>query len=35
MEYFHLELLNKEQTYNEIFNANPNIGIYKPDVNSK
>ena len=30
MEYFHLELLNKEHTYNEIFNANPNVGVYKP-----
>ena len=30
MKFFKLELINREQNYNKIFNANPHIGVLNP-----
>lgn len=30
MQYFKLELLNREENFNKVFNANPNVGILDP-----
>lgn len=30
MKFFKLELINREQNYNKMFNANPHIGVFNP-----
>lgn len=30
MKFFKLELINRENNYDKIFNANPNVGIMNP-----
>lgn len=30
LKFFKLELINRENNYNKMFNANPNIGILDP-----
>ena len=30
MQFFKLELINREKNYNEVFGANPNVGVYIP-----
>ncbi len=30
MKFFKLELINRENNYNKMFNANPNVGIMNP-----
>ena len=30
MKFYKLELINREKSYNQMFNANPNIGILDP-----
>jgi len=30
MLYYKMQLLNREKVYNEIFNANPNVGVLNP-----
>jgi len=30
MKFFKLELINRENNFNKIFNANPNIGTLNP-----
>jgi len=30
MKFYKLELLNREQSYNKVFGAKPNIGIFNP-----
>ena len=30
LKFFKLELINRENNYNKMFNANPNIGILNP-----
>lgn len=30
MKFFKLELINRENNYNKVFNANPNVGIMNP-----
>ncbi len=30
LRFFKLELINRENNYNKMFNANPNIGILDP-----
>jgi hypothetical protein len=35
MKWFKLELINRENNYNKMFNANPNVGVLDPLANSK
>ena len=30
MKFFKLELINRENNYNKMFNANPNVGVLNP-----
>lgn len=30
MKFFKLELINRENSYNKMFNANPNVGVMNP-----
>ncbi len=30
MKFFKLELINRENNYNKVFNANPNVGVMNP-----
>ena len=30
VKFYKLELINREQNYNKVFNANPNVGILNP-----
>ena len=30
LKFFKLELLNREDNYNKMFNANPNVGVLNP-----
>ena len=30
LNFFKLELINREQSYNQMFNASPNVGVMNP-----
>lgn len=30
MKFFKLELINRENNYNKMFNSNPNVGVLNP-----
>ena len=30
MKFFKLELINRENNFNKVFNANPNVGVMNP-----
>ncbi len=30
MKFFKLELVNRENNFNKLFNANPNVGVLDP-----
>ena len=30
MLFYKMQLINREKVYNEIFNANPNVGVLNP-----
>ncbi len=35
MKFYKLELINREQSYNQMFGTNPNIGVMNPVVTAK
>lgn len=35
MKFFKLELINRENNFNKVFNANPNVGTLDPNEYKK